>query len=93
MEDKKIVKSPHSVILEERRTMTVTGVEDIDSFDEESVVVFTDLGELTIRGLGLHINKIDVDDGELSVEGEICSLTYSDQPNQRGGGFFSKLFR
>lgn len=91
-DDKKIIKSPHNIILEERKNMTVTGVSDIDSFDEETIIVFTDLGELTIRGYNLHINKIDVDDGELSVEGDIYSLAYSDQASQKAG-FFSKLFR
>lgn len=91
-EEKKIIKSPHNIIMEERKNMTVTGVSDIDSFDEETIVVFTDLGELTIRGYNLHINKIDVDDGELNVEGDIYSLSYSDQTAQKGG-FFSKLFR
>ena len=58
----------HNLILEERGSLTVTGVSDIDSFDEETVVVYTDLGELTVRGSGLHINKIDVDAGELELE-------------------------
>ena len=82
----------HNLILEERGSLTVTGVSDIDSFDEETVVVYTDLGELTVRGSGLHINKIDVDAGELELEGEIDSLSYSDQPVSRGG-FFARMFR
>ena len=46
----------HNLILEERGNLTITGVEDVDSFDEETVVVYTGLGELTVRGSGLHIN-------------------------------------
>ena len=57
----------HNLILEERGNLTITGVEDVDSFDEETVVVYTGLGELTVRGSGLHINKIDVEAGELSL--------------------------
>ena len=65
---------------------------DVDSFDEEMVVVYTELGELTVRGSGLHINKIDVEAGELSLEGQIDSLSYADQPAARGG-FFARMFR
>lgn len=91
-EEKKLVKMQHNVIMEGRRNLTVTGVMDIDSFDEETVIVFTELGELTIRGVNLHINKIDVDSGDLVMEGEVDSLTYSENRPQKGG-FFSRLFR
>jgi sporulation protein YabP len=83
---------PHNVILEERRVLTVSGVQDVDSYDEQSIVAFTELGELTIKGEGLHINKIDVQTGELNVEGEIWELCYSNlQKSQQG--LFSRLFR
>lgn len=55
-------------------------------------MIRTDLGQLSIRGQGLHLNKIDVDDGELSLEGAVDSLTYTDDGLSRGG-FFSRLFR
>jgi sporulation protein YabP len=91
-EEKKVLKAQHNIIMENRRSLTVTGVMDIDSFDEETVIVFTEQGELTIRGSGLHLNKIDVDSGDLSMEGTVDSLAYSDNPSQKGG-FFAKLFR
>jgi len=91
-EEKKLVKKQHNVIMEGRRSLTVTGVMDIDSFDEEVVIVFTEMGELTIRGINLHINKIDVDAGDLLMEGEVDSLTYSDNQPQKGG-LLSRLFR
>ena len=91
-EEKKVFKTAHNIIMESRKNLTVSGVMDIDSFDENSVIVFTELGELTVRGENLHINKIDVSSGDLTMEGDIDSLSYADnQPNK--GGFFSKLFR
>ena len=48
-EEKKMMKIPHNVILEDRRVLTVSGVTDIDSFDEQTVILFTDLGELTMQ--------------------------------------------
>lgn len=92
-EEKKLVKMPHNLILEDRRTLTVSGVEDIDSFDEETVVLLTDLGELTVKGEGLHINKLNVDTGELHVEGSIHTMLYTNDEPRRNAGLFARLFR
>lgn len=82
----------HNLILEERGSLTVTGVEDIDSFDDQTVVIYTDLGELTVRGNQLHIERIDLQAGELELQGQVDALTYADQPAVRGG-FFARIFR
>ncbi len=83
----------HNLIMEDRRHLSVSGVLEIERFDEEEVVVSTELGQLTIKGQELHLNKIDVEDGELSVEGELDSVTYSDVQNSGKGSFLAKLFR
>ena len=93
VDEKKVVKLPHNLILEDRRALSVSGVADIDSFDEQSVILFTDLGELTVKGFNLHINKLNVDTGELTLEGEIYSLSYADEQPQKNGGFLSKIFK
>jgi len=84
---------PHNIILEDRRLLTVSGVSDVDSFDEHSVTVFTDLGELVVRGSDLHINRLSVELGELLLEGSIVSLTYQDSAPKTAGGFFGRVFR
>lgn len=91
-DDKNSIKMPHQLLLNDRRTLSVTGVSDVDSFDEQVVVVYTDLGELTVRGEGLHINRLNVETGELSLEGQVHSLTYAEVAS-RAGGFFGKLFK
>lgn len=91
-EEKKIKKS-HNIIMENRRTLSVSGIDDVDSFDENTVVMFTDMGVLTVKGEDLHINKLSVDNGELSVEGDIYSLNYSDEEMKKSGGLLSKLFK
>ncbi len=91
-DEKRMSSMPHNLVLEDRRMLTVSGVSDVDSFDEETVIVFTDLGELTIRGKNLHINRLSVEVGELTVEGNIAALIYSDE-TPKNGGFFSKVFR
>ena len=82
----------HNLILEERGSLTVTGVEDIDSFDDQTVVIYTGLGELTVRGNQLHIERIDLQAGELELQGQVVALTSADQPAVRGG-FFARIFR
>ena len=81
---------PHNLILEDRKKLVVSGVEDVDSFDEQTVVAYTAVGELMIKGEGLHINKLSLETGAL--DGEIASLTYTENRSSNGS-FFSKLFR
>lgn len=92
MAEEKKTAMPHNLVLEDRRLLTLSGVSDVDSFDEETVVVFTDMGELTIRGADLHINRLSVEIGELTVEGKISALIYSQDAAPKGG-FFSRVFR
>ncbi len=91
-EEKRTSKIPHNIIMEDRKSLSISGVVDVDSFDEQTVVLFTDLGELCIRGSNLHINKISVETGELTMEGNISSLAYTEQM-KKSGSMLSKLFR
>lgn len=86
-------KTMHNIIMENRRIISVSGVEDVDSFDESTVVIFTDCGILTLHGSDLHINRLSVENGELNIEGDIYSLSYSDDNTRKSGGFFSRLFK
>lgn len=92
MTDEKRITFPHNINLEERKNLTVSGVTDIGSYDEQSIIAVTELGELTIKGQGLHIIKMSVDAGELIVEGTVCALEYSEM-HESSGGFFSRLFK
>ena len=83
-EENKVQALPHNLIMENRNRLTVSGVSDVDSFDEQTVVIFTQMGELTVRGSDLHIINLNIN--------TVNSLTYSDeQPGK--GGFFSRVFR
>ena len=84
------VQLPHHLVLEDRRALTVSGVSDVDSFDELTVVIYTEMGELTVKGQGLHINRLNVETGDLTLEGTIDSLTYA-EVHSRSGGFFRAI--
>lgn len=91
-EKKGRVELPHNIIMEGRERLSISGVEDVESFDEESVVVATFRGTLIVRGSDLHIEKLSLEQGELGIEGKVDSLQYEDV-ERKSGGFFSRLFR
>lgn len=81
----------HRLELSGREKLTVSGVEDVDRFDEGSIVMTTSAGTLVITGEDLHIGKLSLDGGELHVDGRIDAITYEDGDSGRGG-LFSRLF-
>ena len=85
------VRLNHNIIVEDRKKMTLTGVKDVLSFDEETVVLDTSLGKLTVKGSGLHIVNFDTKRGDLSAEGRLYALVYTSE--ERSVGLFSRIFR
>ncbi|MDE6087024.1 MAG: sporulation protein YabP [Oscillospiraceae bacterium] len=83
----------HTVIMENRKTLRIAGITDIDSFDEREIVLYTKMGELTITGRDLHINAISIENGNMSVEGDIWSLQYGDKDKQSPVSMLGRLFR
>lgn len=81
---------PHHVIMEDRSRLSVTGVEDVISFDETEIITRTAQGNLIIRGAGLHIGKLTLDSGEVSIDGSVRELCYEEPV--AAGGFWSRLF-
>ena len=78
------VRLNQTIIVEDRKKMTLTGVKDVLSFD-------TSLGKLTVKGSGLHIINFDTKSGDLSAEGRICALVYTSE--EKNGGVLSRIFR
>ncbi len=83
---------PHHIMLEGRASLTVSGVEEVESFDENTIVMVTVKGTLVVRGEALHIEKLSLDGGDLKVEGMVDSLTYEDEGREKGG-FLARLLR
>ena len=82
----------HRLELEGRERLTVSGVEDVERFDESCIVMSTCVGTLIISGEELHIGKLSLDGGELHVDGHIDAVTYEESAQQRGASLFSRLF-
>lgn len=92
MEEKKTMHN-HNLIMENRERLTITGVIDIHSFDDELVLVETEMGILTIKGNDLKMNKLNLENNELVVEGKISALVYSESETMKKGGMFNKIFK
>lgn len=82
---------PHELRLENRTRLNVTGVREVESFDESAVVLHTAKGVLVIRGQSLHLQTLSIDGGQVAVDGTVDALVYEE--TQKQGGFFSRLFR
>lgn len=85
-------QAPHRVVLEERGSLSVSGVEEVERFDESEIVMATVRGSLVVRGTGLHIEKLSLDGGELKVEGNVDSLTYEDDAGGERMSLLARLF-
>ena len=83
----------HSISLENREKLTITDVEDVVSFDEEKVLIETGMGLMTVHGSDFRIHKLNVDDGQLVVEGMIDEIQYSQNRVKDQRGFFARMFQ
>lgn len=88
--EKTSISVPHQLILQDRNRLELSGVTDVENFDETTVNCLTALGRLTVCGSDLHVQRLDLEGNGLSVEGRIDSLLYTDV---RKGGLWGRLFR
>lgn len=96
MEDlNNVNKRVHKIMLTNRRTCTINGVNDVLSFDIHEVLLETEQGMLMIKGDELHVNRLSLDKGEVDVDGKIDSLTYSENTGygKKGESFLSRLLK
>jgi len=84
----------HDIIMRGRRLLEITGVKQVESFDNEEFLLETVMGFLSIKGQNLQMKNLDVDKGVVSIKGKVYELVYLDeQHGEKAKGFFSKLFR
>lgn len=83
-----------NLILENRGKLSISGVLDVLSFDDQVVILETELGLLTVKGENIRINKLSIDTSEVIVEGDISSMTYSDKESEKTkASFIGKIFK
>lgn len=96
IDERKVVNTGviQNLILENRSKLSISGVLDVLSFDDQVVIVETELGLLTIKGENLRINKLSIDTSEVIVEGDISYMAYSNKDVEKDkSSFISKIFK
>src|SRR5690554_5760320 len=99
MEDKYISKQQglHKLVIDKREKVEVSGVLNVDSFDDQEIILETEQGLLAMRGEDLHINHLNLEQGELVIEGFLLELAYSEERGlrrkDRGKSFLERLFK
>ena len=95
MEERTTVSKNHKLVVNNRKTSLVTGVLDVLSFDLNEVFLETEQGMLMVKGSDLHVNRLNLEKGEVDLSGNIDSIAYSDvhAEQKQGENFFARLFR
>lgn len=91
--EEQTAKKEQNLILENRRSLTVSGMTDVDSFDDRVIKLYTQLGEMTVQGRELHIDAMSVDTGDMTITGEIWSIVYGDKDKKGPVSAIGRLFR
>ncbi|MGY4691876.1 sporulation protein YabP [Salibacterium sp. K-3] len=83
----------HEVVMKGRKSLEITGVKEVESFDNEEFLLETSMGFLSVRGDQLHIKNLDVHEGVIAIEGRVDDLVYVDSSKEKSKGFLGKLFK
>ncbi len=83
----------HNLILEDRQKLSLSGVTDVESFNENEVSLYTSQGELVIRGKNLHVDEVSLETGDLEMSGEVKSLVYGDRDRTKKPTMWKKITR
>ncbi|KNF07813.1 sporulation protein YabP [Gottschalkia purinilytica] len=94
MSEKNIASKNQNIILEDRSKLSISGVEHVDNFNENTIILGTIKGGMTIKGEDLNISKLNLDDGNVIIQGVINSIIYSNKEASSGkGGLLGKMFK
>lgn len=86
--------SLHSLVMENRKRLVISGVNEVEGFTETEVRLYTDMGQITVKGRNLKVNQVSTETGELIMNGDmINSVVYSEKPKRTPNNFITKLFR
>ncbi len=91
MEEK--LKGNHNFLMQNRSSVIMTGIKEVESFNDNEVFLLTELGELCVRGKNLNIGKVSVETGDLEMTGTVCAVFYGEGVEKRPRNLITKLFR
>lgn len=84
----------HNLVMENRKRIVLSGIKEVDGFTETEVSLYTDMGQLTVKGKNLHVDRFSTESGELVMVGDMVnSLVYSDKMRRTPDNFITKLFK
>ncbi|WP_037372861.1 sporulation protein YabP [Anaerovorax odorimutans] len=83
----------HIVSIDNRERITITEVSDVESFNEQSILVLLESGGILIKGEGLHIQKLDLEEGKAIITGSIMSAVYTEKKDKQDKGFLRKILK
>ena len=83
----------HNIILEERSKLSISGVTDVESFDENEISLYTTLGELSVKGKCLHVDEMSLESGNITRSGDVKSLVYGDKDRTKKPSLWGKITR
>ena len=92
MAEHTVAKPVHTIAIDSREKMVIIGINEVTSYDSETIVASSDVGELIVQGKALHINNFDQASGKLSVDGRIDAVQYVDL-KPKNESVFSRLFK
>lgn len=92
MNDNNMRFKNQNIIIEDRMKMTVSGVEQVESFNDNTIILTTINGGMTIKGEGLNISKLNLDDGNVKIDGKINGVAYTAR-DATGKNIMGKLFK
>lgn len=86
--------SLHSLVMENRKRLVISGVKEVEGFTETEVRLYTDMGQITVKGRNLKVNQVSTETGELIMNGDLInSVVYSEKTKRTPNNFITKLFR
>lgn len=93
--EERTVQKGHKLVVNNRRTSLVTGVNDVLSFDLNEILLETEQGMMMVKGTDLHVNRLSLEKGEVDLSGNIDSISYSEISAgvKKGENLLAKLFR
>lgn len=86
-------KGSHNFIMQNRQTVVMTGVKEVESFNDSEIFLHTELGELCVKGKNLNISKVSVETGDLEMQGTVSAVFYGEDKERKPRNFITKLFK